>query len=330
MRIESDGHSQGNPRLYELIEHAPKTGKSPTVWAWPELIDYLKIAGQPVAGPWPPHQEPRPDPDDESLPVAVPDPEVAPRPAGAPSIRVRQRTGATGPVLSLTRARPAVTERRQGRTLEDLCIRLGSATRHRVRSTRRSACCATAATRPRCWPGGQSLVPLMKLRFASPELLVDINNIRGLDYHRADADGTLRIGALCRHADLEHSALLKGNAADHGRGRTADRRPDRAQPGHAGRLAVPRRPAGRLGLGGDRAGRLGGGAGPGRQAQHPHGRLRHRAVRERAGATTRSRSRPSSRRTGAPRRAATSSWSAGSATSPRSGWRSPWRPPAGP
>ena len=50
MRIESDGHSQGNPRLYELIEHAPKTGKSPTVWAWPELIDYLKVAGQPVPG----------------------------------------------------------------------------------------------------------------------------------------------------------------------------------------------------------------------------------------------------------------------------------------
>ena len=82
MRIESDGHSQGNPRLYELIEHAPKTGKSPTVWAWPELIDYLKIAGQPVAGPWPPHQEPRADPDYDSLPVAVPDPE-AQRPSRA-------------------------------------------------------------------------------------------------------------------------------------------------------------------------------------------------------------------------------------------------------
>src|SRR5215813_6218164 len=75
MRIESSGHSQGNPRLYELIENAPKTGKSPTVWAWPELIDYLKIAGQPVPGPWPPHQERRPDPDYESLPVAVADPE---------------------------------------------------------------------------------------------------------------------------------------------------------------------------------------------------------------------------------------------------------------
>ena len=59
--------------------------------------------------------------------------------------------------------------------------------------------------------GGQSLVPMMKLRFASPELLVDINNLPGLDYHRADPDGTLRIGALCRHADLERSTLLKSS-----------------------------------------------------------------------------------------------------------------------
>jgi carbon-monoxide dehydrogenase medium subunit len=58
--------------------------------------------------------------------------------------------------------------------------------------------------------GGQSLVPLMKLRFASPDLIVDINNLPGLDYHRADPDGTLRVGALCRHADLERSALLQG------------------------------------------------------------------------------------------------------------------------
>jgi carbon-monoxide dehydrogenase medium subunit len=57
--------------------------------------------------------------------------------------------------------------------------------------------------------GGQSLVPLMKLRFASPELLVDINNVPGLAYHRADDDGTLHVGALCRHADLERSALLR-------------------------------------------------------------------------------------------------------------------------
>src|SRR6266545_3609663 len=58
--------------------------------------------------------------------------------------------------------------------------------------------------------GGQSLVPLMKLRFASPDLVVDINNVPGLDYHRLDEDGNLHVGALCRHADLERSALLKG------------------------------------------------------------------------------------------------------------------------
>jgi len=56
--------------------------------------------------------------------------------------------------------------------------------------------------------GGQSLVPLMKLRFAAPELVVDINNVPGLSYHRSDPDGTLRIGALCRHSDLERSVLL--------------------------------------------------------------------------------------------------------------------------
>ena len=57
--------------------------------------------------------------------------------------------------------------------------------------------------------GGQSLVPMMKLRFASPEVIVDINNLPDLDYVRDDPDGTLHIGALCRHADLEWSPLLK-------------------------------------------------------------------------------------------------------------------------
>jgi aerobic carbon-monoxide dehydrogenase medium subunit len=59
--------------------------------------------------------------------------------------------------------------------------------------------------------GGQSLIPLLKLRFAAPAVLVDINGVPGLGYHRSD-DGTLRIGALCRHADLERSTLL---AAEH-------------------------------------------------------------------------------------------------------------------
>jgi carbon-monoxide dehydrogenase medium subunit len=57
--------------------------------------------------------------------------------------------------------------------------------------------------------GGQSLIPMVKLRFAAPELLVDLNTVPDLDYHRQDADGRLYVGALCRHTDLEFSELLK-------------------------------------------------------------------------------------------------------------------------
>ena len=56
--------------------------------------------------------------------------------------------------------------------------------------------------------GGQSLVPMLKLRFAFPDQIVDINNIPGLDYHRFESDGSLHIGALCRHEDLEFSAEI--------------------------------------------------------------------------------------------------------------------------
>lgn len=67
---------RGNPRIFELIEGAPKVNKdptSPTIWAWPEVVDMLKIAGQPVPGPWPPHQVPRPEPSSEEIPLAVPE-----------------------------------------------------------------------------------------------------------------------------------------------------------------------------------------------------------------------------------------------------------------
>lgn len=56
--------------------------------------------------------------------------------------------------------------------------------------------------------GGQSLVPMLKLRFASPEMLVDINELPDLDYLQRESDGTIRVGALCRHATLERSTLL--------------------------------------------------------------------------------------------------------------------------
>jgi aerobic carbon-monoxide dehydrogenase medium subunit len=55
--------------------------------------------------------------------------------------------------------------------------------------------------------GGQSLIPLLKLRFASPAHLVDINGIKELDFIE-ERDGTLRIGPLFRHKAAERSSLL--------------------------------------------------------------------------------------------------------------------------
>jgi len=55
--------------------------------------------------------------------------------------------------------------------------------------------------------GGHSLLPMMKLRLANPEHLVDINNIPDLEYIE-ERDGEIRIGALTRHVDLLASELL--------------------------------------------------------------------------------------------------------------------------
>jgi aerobic carbon-monoxide dehydrogenase medium subunit len=54
--------------------------------------------------------------------------------------------------------------------------------------------------------GGHSLIPMMKLRLAQPELLVDINGLTQLAFIALDGD-QLRIGALARHADLLDSAV---------------------------------------------------------------------------------------------------------------------------
>jgi aerobic carbon-monoxide dehydrogenase medium subunit len=56
--------------------------------------------------------------------------------------------------------------------------------------------------------GGQSLIPLMKLRFAAPSVLVDINRIEGLD-GLDERDGYLHIGPLVRHRACERSDLLR-------------------------------------------------------------------------------------------------------------------------
>src|SRR2546426_3943214 len=55
--------------------------------------------------------------------------------------------------------------------------------------------------------GGQSLLPMMKLRLARPEVLIDVNDLTDLSYIRLERD-EIRIGALSRHRDLLESPLL--------------------------------------------------------------------------------------------------------------------------
>jgi carbon-monoxide dehydrogenase medium subunit len=55
--------------------------------------------------------------------------------------------------------------------------------------------------------GGQSLIPMMRFRLASPALIIDINCLDGLEYLREE-DGWLKIGALTRETAVDHTAWI--------------------------------------------------------------------------------------------------------------------------
>jgi CO/xanthine dehydrogenase FAD-binding subunit len=57
--------------------------------------------------------------------------------------------------------------------------------------------------------GGQSLMPLMNLRLARPQVVIDINRVTALEYISQGADDELAIGALTRQRSLEHSTVVK-------------------------------------------------------------------------------------------------------------------------
>ena len=58
--------------------------------------------------------------------------------------------------------------------------------------------------------GGHSLLPLMKLRFAAPSVLIDLGRIPELSYVR-DEGSYVAIGAMTRHHDVQNSALLRSD-----------------------------------------------------------------------------------------------------------------------
>ena len=57
--------------------------------------------------------------------------------------------------------------------------------------------------------GGQSLIPAMNFRLATPSVLIDLNRLDALAQVNADPDGTLRIGALVRHRTLGSDASIR-------------------------------------------------------------------------------------------------------------------------
>ena len=65
-----------------------------------------------------------------------------------------------------------------------------------------------AADGARVLAGGMSLVPLMKLRLAVPEHLVDLRRVRELSFVREEGD-SIHIGAMTTHYEIESSALLR-------------------------------------------------------------------------------------------------------------------------
>lgn len=56
--------------------------------------------------------------------------------------------------------------------------------------------------------GGQSLIPAMRFRLSMPEVLIDINGVKGLEYVRED-NGHLAIGSMTRESDLEDAAVVQ-------------------------------------------------------------------------------------------------------------------------
>ena len=263
-----------------------------------------------MQGPWPPHQDPRPDPTEiESGPIAVPDP--GPEGTAEPerSAHRSQHRSAPEP-FSGTQKESAMYPPRfryeRPASLDEVIGLLSNGRRRGQGAGRRAepgaadeaAVRGARAARRHQRPAGARPPPRGGRRHAP---------------HR---------GAVpARHAGALHDPPRQ--PTHDGRRGAADRRPDRAQPRHAGRLVVPRRPAGRLGGGRDGARRQRRRAGSGRA---PDDRRSPTSSPDRSrtpSPTTRSRSRPSSPRPRAPGPAATSSSSGGSATSPPPAWRSP-------
>jgi carbon-monoxide dehydrogenase medium subunit len=80
---------------------------------------------------------------------------------------------------------------------------------HKVSSVKEAIALSTAlGEEAKYMSGGHSLLPMMKLRFATPEHIIDISKIEGLSYIKEDGE-LLKIGAMTTQTEMEHNTLLK-------------------------------------------------------------------------------------------------------------------------
>ena len=120
--------------------------------------------------------------------------------------------------------------------------------------------------------GGQTLLPVLRMRLNAPEMVVDLGKIDALRGVRDDGDAIV-IGAMTTHADVAHRPAGRASTRRWSQGGRAPRRRADPAPGHVRRRARARRP-------GRRPGRAGAGAG--------------RGVRDRRAPAARARSGPTS------------------------------------
>jgi carbon-monoxide dehydrogenase medium subunit len=110
----------------------------------------------------------------------------------------------------MRRAGLAFTSRRAGQIQKGVTTMIPGAFEYHAPSSlgEATALLARLGDDAKILSGGQSLIPLMKLRLASPRHLVDINGLPGLAYVREEG-GALRIGGLTREVDLDESELVR-------------------------------------------------------------------------------------------------------------------------
>ena len=108
-------------------------------------------------------------------------------------------------------------------------------------STRRSRCSTQGGEDAKIIAGGQSLLPLLRLRLAAPSVLVDVGGVDEMRGVRVDGDDVV-IGAMTTHAEVIRDPLVLGDASLLVDATAYGRRPSGAPSRHPRRLAGPRRP----------------------------------------------------------------------------------------